>query len=88
MKTMFMGFAFVLIGIAMHLGVFIMVAEILPQMAFDAPQGRFQAAVDMLGINGTLRTAHVLTIGGLVIMMLEPLVDLIARLKNRQRPKQ
>ena len=88
MKTMFMGFAFVLIGIAMHLGVFIMAAEILPTVASDAPQGRFQTAVDILGIGGTLRTAHILTIGGLVIMMLEPLMDLITRLISKRRPKQ
>ena len=83
MKTMFMGFTFVLVGLTMQLGVFIMAAQ-APLLG----AGSFSTAVDVLGLSSTLLTAHILTIGGLAIMLLEPAKDLIVRLINKRRPKE
>ena len=88
MKTMFMGFAFVFVGCVMHLGVFLTASQVMPLGSFTTPPGAFGAAVDMVGMSSTLRTAHFLTIGGLAIMMLEPIKDLIVRFINKRRPKE
>jgi len=87
MKIMFMGFAFVLVGCTMQLGLFIMASQVTPISGFATPPGAFGAAIELLGMTATLRTAHILTIGGLATMMLEPAKDLIIRLIDRRRPK-
>jgi len=90
MKVMFLGFAFVLAGLTMQLGVYIMASQQLqhPLGSWTTPPGYFGTVVNMLGLSSTLRTAHILTIGGLAIMMIEPAKDLIIKLIERQRPKQ
>ena len=91
MKTMFIGFAFVLVGCVMHLGVFIVASQVMPLPVPSQAMSSaisFSTVVDIADMSSTLRTAHVLTIGGLAIMLLEPAKDLIFRFIDKRRPKE
>ncbi|MCL2573645.1 MAG: hypothetical protein FWE34_03715 [Defluviitaleaceae bacterium] len=80
MKTMFIGFAFVLVGLTMQLGAYIVASSVMTLGVRP-----IEDAVELVHMAWTLRTGHIVAIGGLLIMSIEMIKGLIMRIKGRHK---